>query len=74
MTVGEFATLVKEHNIPEDVTLESDSGWECSETDMDGVYYNEAEKRIIFTQNGDEHDSRRWLEDGWKLIHSKEDK
>ena len=42
--------LIKKYNIPEDVHLMSDSGWECEETEMCGVYYNKAKNLIIFTQ------------------------
>ena len=29
MTIGEFAKIIKAYNIPDDVTMLSDSGWEC---------------------------------------------
>jgi hypothetical protein len=50
MTFTELSKIIKDNNIPEDVRLMSDSGWECGETDMDGVYYNDALNIIIFTQ------------------------
>lgn len=69
MTVGEFSKLIKDNNIPEDVTMLSDSGWECSASDMDGVYYNKEQKEIIFTQSGDKYE-RYYGKEGWRLIHS----
>lgn len=69
MTIGEFKKIIKKFDIPEDVTLLSDSGWECSETDMDGVWYNKEEKQIIFTQVGDEYD-RYFDKSEWVLLHS----
>ena len=50
MTFEKLQALIEKHNIPKNVRLLSDSGWECSETEMDGVYYNEKENHIIFTQ------------------------
>ena len=50
MTFDKLKELIEKYNIPGNVTLLSDSGWEVEETDMDGVFYNEAEKHIIFTQ------------------------
>lgn len=53
MTFGKLKELIVKHNIPTDVRLLSDSGWECDETEMDGVFYNEKENHIIFTQSFD---------------------
>lgn len=51
MTFAEINKIIEENNIPHDVKLMSDSGWECSATDMDGVYYNREKNEIVFTQN-----------------------
>lgn len=69
MTIGDFSKLIKDNNIPEDVTMLSDSGWECWATCMDGVYYNKENKELVFTQDGDEYD-RYYNKPGWKLLHS----
>ena len=50
MTFNELAKVIDIHGIPKDVTLESDSGWECSATPMDGAYYNKRENIIVFKQ------------------------
>lgn len=50
MTYRELKELIKINNIPEDVTLQSDSGWEIDATDMDGVFYNPEQNLIVFTQ------------------------
>lgn len=50
MTFDKLKELIEKYNIPSNVTLLSDSGWEVEETDMDGVFYNEKENHIIFTQ------------------------
>lgn len=55
MTFKRLQRLIEKYNISEDVELLSDSGWECSSTPMDGVYYNEDENHIIFTQGFDEN-------------------
>ena len=41
MTFEQLSNIIAENNIPHDVELQSDSGWECCETDMNGVYYDE---------------------------------
>lgn len=51
MTFAELNKIIEDNNIPHDVKLMSDSGWECSATDMDGVYYNKEKNEIVFTQN-----------------------
>lgn len=50
MTFKLLQKIISENNIPEDVHLMSDSGWECDATDMCGVYYNETYNIIVFTQ------------------------
>ena len=40
MKLNKLLELINKHNIPDDVLIQSDSGWECDATDMDGVYYN----------------------------------
>lgn len=71
MTFKKLKQVIEKNNIPEDVTLMSDSGWECCATDMDGVYYNEDKKVIVFTQVGDEYDDYH-TSPLWKLLHTSE--
>lgn len=52
MTFAILKKIIEKHNIPEDVELLSDSGWECGATVMDGVWYNAKRNEIQFTQNG----------------------
>ena len=51
MTINLLNQLIKDNNISKDVKLLSDSGWECSETEIGGVWYSESYNTIIFTQN-----------------------
>lgn len=68
MTFELLNKIIEENNIPKDVHLRSDSGWECGETEMDGVYYNRKENVLIFTQHGDRYDS--WFtEYDWELLY-----
>lgn len=65
MTFDTLKKIIKDNRIPSDVHLISDSGWECSATEMDGVYYNESENTIVFTQysykcNGYYDKSDKW--------------
>lgn len=61
MTFEKLQKIIKENNIPSNVILMSDSGWECWESDMDGVFYNKKSNKIIFTQK--QHPSIRQYED-----------
>lgn len=72
MTFKELQTIIKDNNIPDDVHLTSDSGWECDATEMDGVYYNETLNKIVFTQGtfGNYHYDDN---DAWKKIRGGED-
>ena len=56
MKLNTLLKLINKHNIPDDVLLRSDSGWECDATDMDGVYYNRKLNVIVFTQYIDSSD------------------
>lgn len=69
MTFEKLNRLIFDNNIPINVHLMSDSGWECSETEMDGVFYNEKENLIVFTQEGNEYDNPYWEDPEWRLIH-----
>lgn len=50
MTFERLSNLINKYNIPKNVHLLSDSGWECYETEMCGVYYSKEQNVIIFTQ------------------------
>lgn len=70
MTYELLTKIIEENHIPKNVKLMSDSGWECSETAMDGIYYNKEENTLIFTQEGDKYDG--WhLKEGWICIYGK---
>ena len=80
MTFAILKKIIEKHNIPEDVELLSDSGWECSATTMDGVWYNVKLNVIEFTQDGkhvysvmsydEPHDRRNSNNpDGWVLLY-----
>lgn len=69
MTIEKFKKIIEEFHIPEDVTMLSDSGWECSETDMDGIWYSEVKKEIVFTQVGDKYDKQYFDKPEWVLLH-----
>lgn len=51
MTFAELEKRIEKYNVPKDVKLRSDSGWECSDTDMDGLYYNKEQNILYFTQD-----------------------
>lgn len=69
MTFVELAEIIKINNIPEDVKLMSDSGWECNETEMNGIWYNVELNTIVFTQGIYMCCDNWYYEDGWVLLH-----
>lgn len=50
MTFEKLNQIIIDNDIPTDIRLMSDSGWEVCETEMDGVYYNRDNNVIVFTQ------------------------
>ena len=60
MTLAELNEICRQNNIQDDVTLLSDSGWECCETEMNGVWYSEIDNMIVFTQ---EEGERKYIVD-----------
>lgn len=66
MTLKELNNLCFKYNINDNVILNSDSGWECCATEMDGVYYNKKENIIVFTQKFSEfeeyYENKDWIE------------
>ena len=55
MTYKKLQEIFSAHNIPENVLLYSDSGWECGATNINGIYYNKAANVIIFTQTSSKY-------------------
>lgn len=51
MRLNTLLELLEKCDVPEDVKLLSDSGWECGATEMDGVYYNSVRNMLVFTQD-----------------------
>lgn len=71
MTFDLLQHIIVKNNIPMDVKLMSDSGWECNATDMNAIYYNEEKNLIIFTQTTDELNDYNDSDD-WMCIYEKE--
>ena len=67
MKLNTLLELINKHNIPKDVLLQSDSGWECDATDMDGVYYNRKLNVIVFTQCVSEYD-HYFINSDWETL------
>lgn len=57
MTIGKVLEVMNAYIIPLNVHIMSDSGWECNETEMNGIWYNRKTNTMIFTQDGGEWDS-----------------
>lgn len=67
MTFEKLNALIDKYNIPSNVRMMSDSGWECDATDMDGVYYNKEQNILVFTQ-GDGQES--YSKPEWILLQT----
>lgn len=65
LTFEKLSNIIEKYNIPNDVHLMSDSGWECDATEMNGILYNEKENIIVFKQDCE------YLEEyysNWKIL------
>lgn len=51
MTFDKLSKIIDKYDIPKNVILISDSGWECGPTDMCGMRYSKEDNTIIFTQD-----------------------
>lgn len=51
LTFEELSNIIKKYNIPKNVHLMSDSGWEWNATEMNGILYNEKENLIVFKED-----------------------
>lgn len=67
MKLNKLLELINKHNIPDDVLLQSDSGWDCGATNMDGVYYNKKLNVIVFTQSVNVSDYY-FINSDWEIL------
>lgn len=71
MILSVLNKIVSYNNIPEDAELRSDSGWECSDTEIDMVYYNSKTNVLMLTRKYGNYDTYEKSED-WKLLYKEE--
>lgn len=69
MTFKKLCDLFKTSHIPSDVRLFSDSGWEYGAIDMDGIFYNETKKAVVFTRGLSFENASYASDSGWELIY-----
>lgn len=68
MTYKQLKEIIEAYSIPDDVTMMSDSGWECDATHMNGVYYNVKENCMVFVQSP--HSSDTYYKDpNWEKVY-----
>ena len=67
MELEQLKCLCKKYNIPNDVILQSDTGWECGYSDLILIAYNEKEKRIVFLSDTTSTDDYYHTKD-WKIL------
>lgn len=68
MTVEKLQKIIEDNNIPKDAVLESDSGWECGPTDMNGIYYSESKNTLVFTQRCSKYEYSYHRKGDWKAL------
>ena len=66
MTFEKLSNLIESNNIPKDVKLMSDSGWECDATEMNGIFYNQEDNVLVFTQ--DKNDCNYSTDSRWNMV------
>lgn len=69
MTANKLAKILLDANLPDNVVIMSDSGWECGPTDMHGIFYNATENYIVVTQ-GSKYELNEYI--GWKVLYIKD--
>lgn len=65
MTFDELLAKIDRADIPYNVRIMSDSGWECGPSDCSRAFYNKERNILVFTQEdctGDYVDDERWHE------------
>lgn len=60
--------VVSNNGIPEDAELRSDSGQECSDTEIDMIYYNSKTNVLMLTRKYGNHETYDYSED-WELLY-----
>lgn len=50
MTYGELKYILDKNHIQDNTRFLSNSGWECDETEMNGIYYNPDKEEVWFTE------------------------
>jgi hypothetical protein len=63
MTYKNLNEIIRKNNIPEDVEIYSNSGWECGATPVEGIYYSPSKNEIHLVY-GQEHGE--YVEDSLK--------
>jgi hypothetical protein len=46
MTYRELKEIIEKNDIPENVRIMSNSGWECGATPIEGIYYSKSKNEI----------------------------
>lgn len=53
MTIGKLRGLILQAGGNDETKILSDSGWECSETECDGVMYHEGRNEVVLQQSAE---------------------
>lgn len=51
MQIKTLIKKIEKYNIPLDAEIETDSGWECSATEVTDIYYNKNENIVVLTRD-----------------------
>ena len=69
MTYGELKYILDKYSISDDVHLLSNSGWECDETEMNGVCYNSNKNEVWFFQGDNVIEIEKYKDDGFYILY-----
>lgn len=61
-TLEHLNQICEKNNIPKNVELMSDSGWECDATSIGGAYYHPRQNILVFVQGIDDFEE---MEANW---------
>ena len=69
MTYGELKYILNKNSISSDAHFLSNSGWECGETEMNGVYYNPDKNEVWFCTGDNLDEVKEYKNDGFKILY-----
>ena len=72
MTIKNLIEIIKANNIQDDVTIESDSEWECDSSEVNLIYYNRENGILVLCGEGTLDKKLYESDQRWEKIYEKQ--